>query len=41
MADYDALTEATKDAQKVLFPQTGQTDETEKDAESPFADSND
>jgi hypothetical protein len=41
MADYDALTEATKDAQKILFPQTAQTEETEKDAESPFADSND
>jgi hypothetical protein len=42
MADYDALTEHTKDAQKILFPQTSQeTDESAKDTESPFGDSND
>jgi hypothetical protein len=41
MADYDALTEHTKEAQKVLFPQTQETDESAKDTESPFADSND
>lgn len=41
MADYDALTDATKAAQKILFPQTAQTDESEKDPESPFGDSND
>lgn len=41
MADYDALTDATKSAQKILFPQTAQTDEAEKDPESPFGDSND
>lgn len=41
MADYDALTDATKSAQKILFPQTAQTDESEKDPESPFGDSND
>ena len=40
MADYDALTDATKAAQKILFPQTAQTDESEKDPESPFGDSN-
>lgn len=41
MADYDFLTEETKEAQKVIFPSLGKTDESEKDPESPFADSND
>lgn len=41
MADYDFLTDETKEAQKVLFPALAKTDETEKDTESPFADSND
>lgn len=40
MADYDALVEETKEAQKVLFPALGKTEETEKDAESPFDNSN-
>jgi TatA/E family protein of Tat protein translocase len=41
MADYDFLTEETKEVQKVLFPKLDKTDETEQDVESPFADSND
>jgi hypothetical protein len=41
MADYDYLTEQTKDAQKVLFPSLSQTDETEKNPESPFGNSKD
>ena len=41
MADYDALTDHTKEAQKVLFTQTQENDESAKDTESPFADSND
>ena len=41
MADYDFLTEQTKEAQKVLFPKLDKTDETEKDTESPFGNSND
>ena len=41
MPDYDALVEETKDAQKALFPQIAQTEETEKDGESPFGNSND
>ena len=41
MADYDFLTEETKDAQKVLFPKLDATPETEKDSESPFGGSND
>lgn len=40
MADYDFLTEETKDAQKILFPNLAKTDETEKDPESPFDNSN-
>ena len=40
MADYDFLTEETKDAQKILFPNLHKTDETEKDPESPFDNSN-
>ena len=41
MADYDFLTEETKDVQKMLFPALNQTDATEKDSESPFGNSND
>lgn len=41
IADYDFLTEETKEAQKILFPKLGQTEETEKDTESPFVNSND
>lgn len=41
MADYDYLTEQTKHAQKILFPKLEQTDETEKDVDSPFVNSND
>ena len=40
MADYDFLTEETKDAQQVLFPKLEKTIETEQDTESPFDDSN-
>ena len=40
MADYDFLVEATKDAQKVLFPALNKTEENEKDAESPLDNSN-
>ena len=40
MADYDALVDETKEAQKVLFPSLSKTEETEKDAESPFDNSN-
>ena len=40
MADYDFLAEETKDAQKILFPNLAKTDETEKDPESPFDNSN-
>lgn len=39
MADYDFLVEATKSAQEVLFPKLTQTEETEKDSESPFDNS--
>jgi hypothetical protein len=41
MPDYDFLVEQTKEAQKILFPKITQTEESEKDPESPFADSND
>ena len=40
MPDYDALVEETKEAQKALFPQVAQTEEAEKDIDSPFGDSN-
>lgn len=40
MADYDFLTEQTKDAQKVLFPALAENDETVKDVDSPFGNSN-
>jgi len=41
MADYDFLVEHTKEAQEALFPKLAKTEETEKDAESPFGDSKD
>lgn len=41
MADYDFLTEETKEAQKTLFPKLESTPETEKDTDSPFDNSND
>lgn len=41
MADYDFLVTQTKDAQDILFPKLAQTEETEKDTESPFDNSND
>lgn len=41
MADYDFLVEQTKDAQEVLFPKLAKTEETEKDADSPFGNSKD
>ena len=41
MADYDFLTDETKEAQKALFPSLGKTDETEKNPESPFDNSKD
>jgi len=41
MADYDALVEQSKDAQKILFPALADTPENEKDAESPFVESKD
>jgi hypothetical protein len=41
MADYDYLVTQTKEAQEVLFPKLSQTEETEKDTESPFDNSND
>jgi hypothetical protein len=40
MADYDFLTEQTKDAQKILFPALAETEETTKDVDSPFGNSN-
>jgi hypothetical protein len=39
MADYDYLVEQTKEAQAALFPKLGETEETEKDPDSPFEDS--
>lgn len=39
MADYDALVEFTKDAQKYLFPNLSDTDENEADPKAPTADS--
>lgn len=41
MADYDFLVEQTKEAQEALFPKLSKTEETEKDSESPFGNSND
>ena len=40
MADYDALVEHTKDAQKYLFPSLVETPETEKDPKAPGGNSN-
>lgn len=37
MSDYDALTEATKDAQGYLFPSLADTDENAKDPKAPSA----
>jgi hypothetical protein len=39
MADYDALVEVSKDAQKYLFPNLAETPETEADPKAPTADS--
>jgi hypothetical protein len=41
LADYDTLSEEAQKAQETLFPKLNQTEETEKDPESPFGDSND
>lgn len=41
LADYDTLSEEAQKAQEVLFPKLTQSEETEKDVESPFGDSND
>ena len=41
IADYDALVEATADAQKALFPNLNKNDETEKDPKAITADSKD
>mgnify|MGYP006288064883 FL=1 len=40
MADYDVLAEEAGKAQKILFPGLAKTEETEKDVDSPFGDSN-
>ena len=40
MADYDALVDATKDAQKFLFPSLGETVENEQDPKAPTDNSN-
>ena len=40
IADYDALVEATADAQKALFPNLNKNDETEKDPKADTANSN-
>ena len=40
MADYDALVEETKDAQKHLFPNLAETPETEADPKAVTANSN-
>ena len=39
IADYDHLTELSKEFQKAIFPSLAETPETEKDADSPFGDS--
>jgi hypothetical protein len=41
MADYDALVEHTKEAQKYLFPSIAETEENEKDPKADTANSND
>ena len=40
IADYDALVEHTKDAQKALFPNLADTPENEQDPKAPTANSN-
>lgn len=40
MKDYDALVDATKDAQKFLFPSLGETIENESDPKAPTDNSN-
>jgi hypothetical protein len=40
MKDYDALVDATKDAQKFLFPSLGETIENEDDPKAPTDNSN-
>lgn len=40
IADYDHLTELSKDFQKAIFPSLVENAETEKDSDSPFGDSN-
>jgi hypothetical protein len=40
MSDYDALVDATKDAQKFLFPSLGDTIENEDDPKAPSDNSN-
>jgi len=40
MKDYDALVDATKDAQKFLFPSLGDTIENEEDPKAPTDNSN-
>jgi hypothetical protein len=37
IADYDALVDATKDAQKFLFPNLSETDENAQDPKAPSA----
>lgn len=39
IADYDHLTELSKDFQKAIFPSLTDTPENAKDADSPFGDS--
>ena len=41
MADYDLLAKEAEEAQKVLFPALGKTDESEANTESPFVKSSD
>ena len=40
IADYDHLTELSKDFQKAIFPSLADTPENAKDADSPFGGSN-
>lgn len=40
MADYDALVDHTKEAQKYLFPSIAETEENEKDPKADTANSN-
>ena len=40
MKDYDALVDATKDAQQYLFPSLGESVENEKDPKAPTDNSN-